>query len=95
MQIPENLSGLVLTLHGWRYDVRLRVPEVSEVVSLVMSSEIRSSQLVSASLVLELQSLVDSIDGEYIEESLARAIVASSGSLAQVLQVRNGSTTFL
>ena len=95
MQIPENLAGLDLTLDGKRHHINMRVPEVAEVISLVMPPEIRSPSLVDASLALELQYIIDTIDDEAPEESQAKAFVKSPESLAAVLHVRNALYNFL
>jgi hypothetical protein len=93
--IPENLTALELPLNGRVHRLKMRVPEVAEVIPLVMPPEIRSPSLVEASLALELQSVIDIIDGEVPDESQARAIVRSPESLARILHVRNGLYHFL
>jgi hypothetical protein len=95
LQIPENLAGLNLTLNGSVHSIRMRVPEVAEVIPLVMPPEIRSPSLVDASLALELQYIIDTIDGEEPDESQAKAIVKSPESLGAVLHVRNALYNFL
>jgi hypothetical protein len=95
LQIPGNLKGLELPLNGRVHHIELRIPEVAEVIPLVMPPEIRSPSLVDSSLALELEYVIDTIDGEVPDESQSNAIVKSPESLAAVLHVRNALYNFL
>jgi hypothetical protein len=86
--IPAQ-PGLTLTLDGGTRALVLREAETREVLPLILDSDLRYPSLVQDRLVLELLSLIDTIDGALPSQAQAEAIARSPELLAAVCQARN------
>lgn len=89
MRVPPQLLRAEFTLRGIPRVARLRIPSAGEVLALILDKDIRSASLVESALMLELQALIEDLDGEELDEQTARHIAAEPEALACVLRVRN------
>lgn len=85
----ESLACFELELDGGRERLRFRVPTAGEVIALVIPPDLRTRELAERRLCLELEALIDTIDGEFPTAAQVLAIVRDPELLAQVLQRRN------
>jgi hypothetical protein len=81
--------SIVLALNGRRRVLQMQLPATGEVVPHILEPDIRSASIVEMALMLELQSVVESIDGEFLDEATARSIIRDPELLARVLKPRN------
>jgi hypothetical protein len=95
LKISDNLRSLDFSSGARQHHLQLRVPSVAEVIPLIVDPDLRGSGLVETSLVLELQALIGTLDGESPSESQLEAIVKSPESLGTVLHVRKALYNFL
>ncbi len=80
---------LRIELAGRAHELLLREAETAEILPLLLDTDQRFAAVVEGRLALEMQALIDTIDGEVPAEEQATAIVASPAALAAVCQARN------
>lgn len=95
MQIPAKFKSLQVSVAGESHLIELRVPAAGEVIPLFLDFDLRVESMIKATLMVELQGVIDTIDGELPTEDQIREIIADAEALAQVLHVRRGLYNFL